>query len=139
MTRTDREPTTAPAAAPRVLPDAVRLAARAASAKKADDLVVLDLRGADAFTDVFLICTAQNVRQAQAVADAIEETLRVELGLRPSHVEGHDRADWVLLDYFDLVVHVFTPDTRAFYALERLWGRAERLDLSPADLAGDRR
>jgi ribosome-associated protein len=137
MTRSERDPIAAPVVTFGDLPDAVRLAARAAASKKAGDLVALDLRHADAFTDVFLICTAQNVRQARAVADAVEQRLRADLGVRPSHVEGHDRADWVLLDYFDLVVHVFTPETRTFYGLERLWGRAARVEIAATDLADD--
>ncbi|MCL4847421.1 MAG: ribosome silencing factor [Acidobacteria bacterium] len=138
MTRSERDPLAAPVVTFGDLPDAVRLAARAAASKKAGDLVALDLRHGDAFTDVFLICTAQNVRQARAVADAVEQRLRADLGVRPSHVEGHDRGDWVLLDYFDLVVHVFTPETRAFYGLERLWGRAARVEIVATDLADDR-
>jgi len=138
MTRSERDSMAAEAVTFADLPDAARLAARAAASKKADDLVALDLRHAGAFTDVFLICTAQNARQARAVADAVEHRLRVDLGVRPSHVEGHDRGDWVLLDYFDLVVHVFTPETRAFYGLERLWGRAARVEIVATDLADDR-
>ena len=73
-----------------------------------------------------MVCSGQNVRQVQAIADAIEEALR-GAKVRPSHVEGYDRAEWVLMDYFTFIVHVFTPQTRAFYSLERLWGDAERI------------
>ncbi len=111
------------------LPDDVSAAVEAARDKKALRVTVLDLRGAEAFTDLFVVCTASNVRQAQAIADAIEERLR-ERGRRVAHVEGYDRAEWVLLDYFDFIVHVFTADTREFYALERLWGKAPRLELA---------
>jgi ribosome-associated protein len=103
---------------------AVILAAVAAMRdKKADDLVALDLRKADAFTDFFLVATGQNRRQVQAIADAVEAALKAKK-LRPLHVEGYEH-DWVLLDYFDFVVHVFSPSARGFYALERLWGNAE--------------
>lgn len=111
------------------LPEDVAEAVEAARDKKALRVTVLDLREADAFTDLFVICTASNVRQAQAIADAIEERLRTR-GRRVAHIEGYDRAEWVLLDYFDFIVHVFTADTREFYALERLWGKAPRLELA---------
>jgi ribosome-associated protein len=87
---------------------------------------VLDLRRSSAFTDYFLLCTGQNQRQVKAIADAIEEALK-RAKLRPAHVEGYDRADWVLLDYFTFIVHIFTPATREFYGLERLWGQAVRI------------
>jgi ribosome-associated protein len=104
-------------------------AVRAALDKKAQDVVVLDLRHTPAFTDYFVLCSGLNVRQVKAIADAIEETLRAAK-VRPSHVEGYERAEWVLMDYFTFVVHVFTPSTRAFYALDRLWGDAERIEVS---------
>ena len=112
----------------RGLPDAVVRAIQAARDRKAIDVVALDLRPLDSFTDFFVICSGQNVRQVQAIADAIEETLRKE-HVKPAHVEGFERADWVLLDYFDFVVHVFITGRRDFYALERLWGSAERIRL----------
>lgn len=123
-TNAQREPLS-----PIELPDDVATAVDAARDKKALRVTVLDLRGADAFTDLFIVCTASNVRQAQAIADAIEERLR-ERGRRVAHIEGYDHAEWVLLDYFDFIVHVFTADTREFYALERLWGKAPRLELA---------
>jgi len=104
-------------------------AVRAALDKKALDVVVLDLRHTPAFTDYFVLCTGLNVRQVKAVADTVEETLRAGK-VRPSHVEGYERGEWVLMDYFTFVVHVFTPQTRAFYALDRLWGDAERIAVS---------
>jgi len=104
-------------------------AVRAALDKKAQDVVVLDLRHTPAFTDYFVLCTGLNVRQVKAIADAIEESLRAAK-VRPSHIEGYERAEWVLMDYFTFVVHVFTPQTRAFYALDRLWGDAERIEVS---------
>ena len=110
------------------LPPAIRLAVDAAREKKALDLQVLDLRSVDGFTDFFVICSGKNVRQVQAIAEAIEEALRKEQ-VRPAHVEGFHRAEWVLLDYFDFVVHVFSGERREFYALERLWGSAARVPL----------
>ncbi|MEZ5418351.1 MAG: ribosome silencing factor [Vicinamibacterales bacterium] len=105
------------------IPAAILAAVEAMRQKKADDVVALDLRTADAFTDFFLVATGQNRRQVQAIADAVEAALKTRK-LRPLHVEGYDRGDWVLLDYFDFVVHVFSPSARAFYGLERLWGTA---------------
>jgi ribosome-associated protein len=104
---------------------------RAALDKKAQDVVVLDLRHTPAFTDYFVLCTGLNVRQVKAIADAVEDGLRAAK-VRPSHVEGYERGEWVLLDYFTFVVHVFTAQTRAFYSLDRLWGDAERIEVSEA-------
>ena len=116
------------AAKPR-LPREVMLAAEAAEAKKASGIVALDLRKAGAFTDYFLICSGQNARQVKAIVDAIEENLG-KARLKPSLIEGYDRSEWVLMDFFTFIVHIFTPDTRTFYDLERLWGSAERIPLS---------
>lgn len=114
----------------------VARAVRAALDKKALDVVVLDLRGTPAFTDFFVLCSGLNQRQVKAIADAVEETLRAAR-IRPAHVEGYDRAEWVLMDFFSFIVHVFTPQTRAFYALERLWGDAERIEVSDSPQAGE--
>jgi ribosome-associated protein len=130
MTKTDTQ--RSPGTRASRLPDELRIAARAAFDKKAQHVTVLDLRKGQAFTDWFLICTGQTMRQVKAIAEAIEDSLR-KASARPSHVEGSNGAEWVLMDYFDFVVHVFTPDTREFYALERLWGSAERLELTEAD------
>jgi ribosome-associated protein len=113
------------------------MAVRAALDKKAMDVVVLDLRHTPAFTDFFLVCSGQSQRQVHAIADAIEETLK-HAKIRPSHIEGYDRAEWVLMDYFSFIVHIFTPEMRAFYSLERLWGDAERIEVSdePAAASG---
>lgn len=111
------------------LPAELQEVIRAASSKKASQIIVLDLRAGSAFTDFFVICSAQNTRQAQAVVEAIEETLKKSYGQRASHVEGASGSDWVLLDYFDFIIHVFTPEAREFYALERLWGSAERIEV----------
>ena len=110
------------------LPTAVETAVRAAQSKKAEDTVVLDLRRAADFTDFFVLLSGTNQRQLVAIADAVRDALRQE-GYRPTHVEGYPRHEWILLDYYDFVVHVFTPATRAFYDLERLWGGASRVEL----------
>jgi ribosome-associated protein len=110
------------------LPKQIDLAIRAAEDKKAVDLVVLDLRKAAGFTDFFVICSGTNPRQIRAIADAATEALAAE-GVKPAHVEGYERSEWILLDYFDFIVHVFAPETRLFYGLERLWGNAERLEI----------
>ncbi|HEY6892948.1 MAG TPA: ribosome silencing factor [Rhodanobacteraceae bacterium] len=109
------------------IPPQVEHAIRAAEDKQAHDLVVLDLRKAAGFTDFFLICSGTNPRQIRAIADAIMEALGAE-GAKPAHIEGYDRSEWILLDYFDFIVHIFAPETRAFYGLERLWGSAERIE-----------
>lgn len=118
----------APKAAAPVLPVEISLAVSAAGDKKALDLAVLDLRKAQAFTDFFVICTGATARQVQAIADGVQEALR-QHGSRPALVEGVTRGEWILIDYFDFVVHVFTPATREFYGLERLWGDAERIEI----------
>ena len=108
----------------------VQTAVRAASAKKAEKIMILDLRHTSAFTDVFVVCTGQNARQVKAIVDNVEETLRATHGQRPVATEGYRNSEWVLVDYFDFVVHVFTPESREFYALERLWGSAIRVEVS---------
>ena len=108
------------------LPKAVACAVRAARDKKAQNVTVLDLRNAGGFTDYFVICTGNNARQITAIADSVRETLKNELDERPALTEGVDRSEWILLDYFNFVVHVFSRDCRSFYGLERLWGNAER-------------
>lgn len=108
--------------------DAVRIAARAASEKKATDLVVLDLRKAASFTEYFLICTGASTRQVQAVSNAVEEIL-LKRGKRPLHIEGYSSAEWILLDYGDFIVHVFSAASRRFYDLERLWRDAPRVEV----------
>ena len=125
MAKTERRPKTAR------LPKSIEAAVRAAENKKAVDIVVLDLRKALGFTDYFVICSGNNSRQIHAIADAIIDTL-AEQGSKPAHVEGQQRSEWVLVDYFDFVVHVFTPETRTFYGLERLWGNAEPVHVEPS-------
>jgi ribosome-associated protein len=113
------------AAAPK-LPKEIAAVVRAALDKKAEDLVVLDLRRAGGFTDFFIICTGANARQIDAIADSVREMLKKDFNERPALAEGIDKSEWVLLDYFDFVVHIFSRECRAFYGLERLWGNAER-------------
>jgi ribosome-associated protein len=126
MAKTEKRRT---APAKKRLTSEVDKAVRAALDKKASDVVVLDLRNTPAFTDFFILCSGHSTRQVKAIADAVEETLRAGK-VRPAHVEGYERGEWVLMDYFTFIVHVFTPQTRDFYSLERLWGDAERLEIS---------
>jgi ribosome-associated protein len=109
------------------LPRQIETVVQAAEDKKAEHLVVLDLRQAAGFTDFFVVCSGTNTRQNRAIADGVIEALGAD-GVKPSHIEGYERSEWILLDYFDFVVHVFAPETRLFYGLERLWGNAERIE-----------
>jgi len=102
---------------------AVRVAAHAALDKKAIDLAVLDLQGLSSIADFFLVCSARSTTQAETIAEAVRGALRAA-GVRPRHNEGSAESGWLLLDYGDVVVHVFLEETRGFYALERLWGDA---------------
>jgi ribosome-associated protein len=104
-------------------------AIKAAQNKKALDLVVLDLKGIASFTDAFLICSGTSTPQVHAISDEIELKMK-ELGQRPNHIEGYQQAEWVLIDYSDLIVHIFSPKTRVFYNLERLWREAQRFDIA---------
>jgi len=116
----------------------VREALEAAREKKAEDVSVLEMdKTSPAFTDYFVICSGSNPRQIQAIADEIEERLEKE-ALRATHVEGYNQAEWVLLDYVDFVVHIFSESARKFYDLERLWKSARRLnplDMTPLEVA----
>lgn len=96
--------------------------ARYAADKKAIDVVELDLRGVLGYTDYFLVCSGNTGRQAKAIHDGILEGLKHEHDLTPRRVEGSIQAGWILMDYLDVVVHIFTPETREFYRLEQLWG-----------------
>lgn len=109
------------------------VAAQAAEAKKALDLQVLDLREVTSFTDFFLICSASSGRQGQAIADEIGKQLK-DKGEKPVSVEGYDPAEWILMDYGDFIVHIFSEPARSYYDLERLWRHARRVAL-PASAA----
>ncbi len=112
----------------------LRAAVAACESKKAEDIAILELDAATSggFTDFFLLSTGANPRQVQAISDAVEEKLK-KINLRPTHVEGYRQAEWVLLDYVDFVVHVFSERARRFYDLERLWKSARKH--TPAELA----
>lgn len=101
-------------------------AVSAALNKKAVEIVLLDLKGVASFTDYFMICSGTNPRQIQAIADEIERELD-RRGLQPLHIEGYNQSDWVLLDYVDFIVHIFSERARDYYSLERLWRAARRL------------
>ena len=108
-----------------------RRAARAALAKKAVDLTVLDVQGVSTVTDYFLVCSGRSAPHVKTIAEAIREELK-EDGVRPLHAEGQPESGWVLLDYGDVLMHVFLEDTRAYYALERLWGDAPSVPVDRA-------
>jgi ribosome-associated protein len=105
----------------------VRWAVEAAQDKQAVDITVLKLSGAEAFAEYFLLCSGQSHPQIQAIGEAIEERLRLQ-GVRLAHREGKPGAEWLLLDYGDFIVHIFSERARHYYDLERLWRMAERID-----------
>lgn len=110
----------------------VAAAIQACLEKKAEELTILEMeKGSGAFTDYFVLCSGSNPRQVQAIADEVELRLK-NAGIRPTHIEGYNQAEWVLIDYVDFVVHVFSEKARKFYDLERLWKSARRL--GPQDL-----
>jgi ribosome-associated protein len=117
------------------LPRQVITAVQSASDKKATDIIVLDLREAGGFTDYFIICTGQNIRQIKAISEAIQESLRKELDEKHVIAEGTEKSGWLLLDYFSFVVHIFSHDFRAYYDLERLWGTATKHEFTDATLS----
>jgi ribosome-associated protein len=108
-----------------------RRAARAALDKKAIDLTVLDVQGVSSVTDYFLVCSGRSAPHVKTIADAIRDELKAD-GVRPLHTEGQPESGWVLLDYGDVLMHVFLEDTRAYYALERLWGDAPSIPVDGA-------
>ncbi|MGO9304907.1 MAG: ribosome silencing factor [Candidatus Korobacteraceae bacterium] len=108
----------------------VALAVRACQEKKAEDITVLHLdESSSGFTDYFLLCSGANPRQVQAIADEIDHQLSA-IGVQPKHTEGYTQADWLLMDYVDFVVHIFSESARKFYGLERLWKTATRVELA---------
>jgi len=112
----------------------LRAAVQAAQDHKAQDLRVLDLEGISSFTSCFLICSGTSTRHNQALCDAIREKLE-KSGRAPAHIEGYSQAEWILLDYLDFIVHIFSERARRFYDLERLWKNAPPLNLNES---GDR-
>lgn len=112
-----------------------RRVATIADEKKATDLVALDVSGLVGYTDYLVICTARNERQAKSIHDEIYHRLKRD-GLLPARVEGEREGEWILMDYLDCVVHVFSPDLRDRYRLDTLWGEAEELKLQLAGARG---
>jgi ribosome-associated protein len=110
----------------------LRWAIEAAQSKKAADVTLLDLRDLSAFTDYFLLCSGFSTRQIQAISEAIEEQLG-RRGVTLAHREGYEAAEWVLLDYVDFVVHIFSERARLYYDLERLWRAGRRMEIADRD------
>lgn len=115
---------------------ATTIAAHAAD-KKASDIVALDLREVAGYTDFFVIATGNTDRQTKAIHDGIQLGLKQQHGLLPRRVEGVSEARWILMDYLDVVVHIFTPETRGFYRLESLWGEVSRQELDAEALQAE--
>lgn len=108
------------------------LAAEAAATRKALQMTAIDIRKIASFAEFFLVCSGTSNRQVQAIADEVMDRLKKERNSRPLHTEGYEAGTWVLLDYGDLIVHVFTEEAREFYQLERLWRDADRVALPEA-------
>jgi ribosome-associated protein len=108
-----------------------RLCAAAATEKKAGDIVLLDMRGVSDFTDFFLICSGSSEPQLKAIASSIRERTRDELGVQPLAADGFPASQWLVIDYGDVICHLFLESKRAFYDLEDLWSDARRVDLEP--------
>lgn len=115
---------------------AITIAAHAAD-RKAHDIAALDLREVAGYTDFFVICSGNSDRQTKAIHDAIHQGLKKNDGMLPRRVEGLSEARWILMDYLDVVVHIFTPDTRDFYRLESLWGDVPRRGFDPEELLAE--
>jgi ribosome-associated protein len=107
-----------------------RRIAHLAEDKLARDVVILDMRPVVSYTDYFVVCSGQNPRQTKAIHEAVYETLKREDRVIPRHVSGQREATWILADYLDVVLHVFTPEARAYYRLERLWGEVPSVELA---------
>jgi ribosome-associated protein len=125
-----REPEAAVAADPDTSEALARELSRLAEGKLASDVVVLDVRELVGYTDFLVVCTARNERQAKAIHDEVHGRMKREQGRLPASVEGEREARWVLMDYLDCVLHVFVPELRERYRLERLWGEARRLEVA---------
>ena len=103
--------------------DLAEIAAALCDDKLAQQIVILDMESVVGYTDAFVICTGQNARQTRAIADEVALKLKREHGMLPRGNEGHKEGDWILLDYVDCVIHIFTPEARDYYRLEQLWGQ----------------
>lgn len=111
---------------PSDIAELARAAAAAADDKKARDIVLLDMRELVSFTDHMVVCTGQTPRQTKAIADEVRRVMKADHGLVARRIEGDREAEWILMDYIDVVVHIFTPQARDFYRLDRLWNEAPR-------------
>jgi ribosome-associated protein len=109
------------------------IAVRAAESKKATEIKVLDLTGITSFADYFVICTGNNQRQVQAISDEVGLQLKQQARDLPNSLEGYAQAEWVLADYGDMLVHVFSPHSREYYGLERLWRNAKTVEIPAED------
>lgn len=107
-------------------------AAAIAYDKKAEDILLLDMRGLVDYTDFLVICTGRTSRQTKAIAEELRHRLKKDLGVTPRRVEGEKEGEWILLDALDIVVHVFTPEAREFYRLDRLWREAPQEQFAPS-------
>jgi ribosome-associated protein len=116
------------------LPDDMKLAIKAAFEKKAEDLLLLDVRQSVSFTSFFVICSGHSDRQVQVIADHIEQSLK-EQKVKAFNIEGYRSGNWILMDYADFLIHVFLPETRAFYNLEGLWHDGIRIEI-PGEIEG---
>ena len=112
-----------------------RRIAEVAADKLAEDIVILDMTGVSSFTDYFVICSGRNSRQTKGIYEEIYHRLKQESRLIPRAIAGEREAEWIVIDYFDIVVHVFTPELRSFYRLEDLWGDVPRVALDANDAA----
>lgn len=119
-------------ALPAAADEMVRKAAQAASDALAEDIVAIDVTGVLPFSDAFLVVTADNPRHVRGIMGAVGRDLREALGVSPSNIEGDQESEWVLMDYGDIIVHVFLPEARGFYALDKLWGSSPRVSLDLA-------
>jgi ribosome-associated protein len=107
--------------------DLLKISLKAADDKKALDIVILDISHIASFTSYFLLCSGESFRQIQAIADEVEAKMKVS-GFKAAHIEGYQNAEWILMDYIDLVIHIFSRNARAYYDLERLWRDGKKLD-----------
>jgi len=109
------------------LPNDVRVSLKASQAKKGEGMVILDLKGISSFTDYFVIMHGNSKRQNVAICENVERELK-EKDIRPESIEGRENAEWILMDYGNFIIHIFSREAREYYSLEKLWGDAPRLD-----------